>query len=92
MLFMVIERFKNGDPVPIYEQLEKHGRSLPNGLTYINSWVADDFTHCYQILDCDDEPTLLRWISTWTEHIDFEVVPVVTSEDARTRVFSNGED
>lgn len=88
MLFMVIERFKNGDPLPIYEQLEREGRSIPGGLAYIESWVSEDLTHCYQVMDCDDEATLLKWVSAWTNLIDFEIVPVITSEDARVKVLN----
>ncbi len=91
MLFMVIERFKNGAPLPIYEQLERDDRSLPDGLTYIKSWVSEDLTHCYQVMDCDDETTLLKWVSAWTNHIDFEIVPIVTSEEAQEKVLGKGK-
>ncbi len=32
MLFMVIERFRDRDPAPIYSRLREHGRALPEGL------------------------------------------------------------
>jgi hypothetical protein len=32
MLFMVIERFRDDDMVPIYYRLRESGRSLPDGL------------------------------------------------------------
>ena len=32
MLFMVIERFRDNDMVPIYQRLRDKGRSLPDGL------------------------------------------------------------
>ena len=34
MLFMVIERFKDRDPAPIYARLMDQGRALPDGLRY----------------------------------------------------------
>jgi len=32
MLFMVIERFKHGDPKPIGERFRRGGRMLPEGV------------------------------------------------------------
>lgn len=37
MLFMVIERFRDNDMVPIYRRLREAGRSLPDGLEYVDS-------------------------------------------------------
>jgi len=31
MLFMIVERFKNRDPKPIYERLRESGRQMPEG-------------------------------------------------------------
>jgi hypothetical protein len=39
MLFMVIERFRDDDMIPIYQRLRDTGRSLPDGLEYVDSWV-----------------------------------------------------
>ena len=39
MLFMVIERFRNRDPKPIYRRLRDQGRQMPDGLTYVDSWI-----------------------------------------------------
>jgi hypothetical protein len=39
MLFMVIERFKNGDAVPVYRRYREKGRMMPDGLKYVDSWV-----------------------------------------------------
>jgi hypothetical protein len=33
MLFMVIERFRDNDMVPIYKRVRDKGRSFPEGLT-----------------------------------------------------------
>ena len=47
MLFMVIERFRDNDMLPVYERLRKSGRSLPDGLEYIDSWVEANFSRCF---------------------------------------------
>ena len=44
MLFMVIERFKDNDMVPIYQRLEERGRQLPEGLRFVDSWIEVSLT------------------------------------------------
>jgi len=44
MLFMVIERFRDNDMVPVYRRLRESGRSLPQGLEYVDSWVEPNFS------------------------------------------------
>ena len=39
MLFMVIERFKDNDMIPVYLRVRDKGRMLPEGLKYLNSWI-----------------------------------------------------
>ena len=65
MLFMVIERFKDRDPAPIYARLREQGRSLPDGLRYVDSWVEANFDRCFQIMECDDVQVLQRWVLQW---------------------------
>jgi hypothetical protein len=38
MLFMVIERLRDNDIIPIYQRLRDSGRSLPDGLEHVDSW------------------------------------------------------
>ena len=54
MLFMVIERFRDNDMVPIYQRLRESGRSLPDGLEYVDSWIEPNFGRCFQLMRCDD--------------------------------------
>ena len=51
MLFMVIERFKDNDMVPVYERLREKGRMFPEGLKYINSWIEPNFSRCFQVME-----------------------------------------
>ncbi len=82
MLFMVIERFKNRDAAPVYKRYHEKGRMMPDGLSYIDSWVEPDFARCFQLMECDDPQLLLQWTNHWQDLVDFEIVPVVTSKDA----------
>jgi len=86
MLFMVIEHFREGDAVPVYARFRERGRLAPEGLTYVNSWVTADLTRCYQVMACDDRALLDEWLARWSDLVDFEVVPVVTSAEAAARV------
>ena len=54
MLFMVIEKFNDSDPRPIHARFRDHGRMMPDGLKYIDSWVEANFDRCFQVMECDD--------------------------------------
>ena len=82
MLYMVIERFKEGAAKPVYRRFRDHGRLMPEGLAYVDSWVAEDFGCCYQIVDCPDPSLLEVWTEAWADLIDFEFHPVMPSKDA----------
>lgn len=86
MLFMIIEDFRDGDPRPVYARFRERGRMAPAGLTYVSSWVTDDFRRCYQVMETDDAALLDQWMSNWRDLVDFEVIPVVTSAHAAQAV------
>jgi hypothetical protein len=79
MLFMVIERFRDGRPHPVYERAASRGRLMPDGLRYVDSWVDAGFGRCFQLMECDDLSVLMGWTAQWTDLVEFEVVPVVPS-------------
>jgi len=83
MLFMVIERYKDRNPVPIYGRLGEIGRSMPEGLRYVDSWIEANFDRCFQVMECDDAAMLQRWILQWRDLVDFEIVPVSPSKIVR---------
>lgn len=82
MLFMVIERFKNGDAVPVYRRYREKGRMMPDGLKYVDSWVERNLGACFQLMECDDPQLLRQWTSHWQDLVDFEIVSVITSKEA----------
>ena len=67
MLYMIIERFKNGDPVPVYRRFRDQGRMAPETLRYLSSWVTPDLTTCYQLMECEGRDVLEQWITRWRE-------------------------
>jgi Protein of unknown function (DUF3303) len=86
MLYMIIEHFRDGDAVPVYARFRAHGRLAPDGLRYINSWVTADLRHCYQVMECDDRALLDDWMAAWSDLVEFEIHPVITSAEAAARV------
>ena len=85
MLYMVIERFHGGDPAPVYARFRERGRLAPDGLEYVNSWITQDMTTCYQVMQTERRELLDQWIAAWADLVDFEVLPVITSAEAAAR-------
>lgn len=81
MLFMVIERFKNGDIGPVGERFRSAGRMMPEDVKYVASWIDLPGRVCYQMMEAESENRLKLWTDNWCDLVDFEVVPVLTSAD-----------
>ena len=80
MLFMLIERFRDNDMIPVYRRLREQGRLLPEGLEYVDSWIEPSFARCFQLMRCDDVRLLQEWVLNWRgTGVTFEIVPVVPS-------------
>ena len=87
MLFMVIERFRDNDMLPVYERVRERGRSLPDGLEYVDSWIEANLYRCFQLMRCDDASLIQEWILGWRGcGVTFEVAPVTTSKETQTVV------
>lgn len=86
MLYMVIEHFHPGKIKELYRRFEEKGRMLPEGVEYIDSWINEDLTICYQVMDSSSIDKLQSWIGNWNDIVDFEVIPVITSAEAKQRL------
>jgi hypothetical protein len=86
MQYMIVEKFKEGKLKNIYQRFAEHGRQMPEGLTYINSWITEDLSTCYQVMETNHFHTLERWMDCWKDLVDFEVTPVITSQEAKAKV------
>ena len=84
--YMVIEHFRNGDPVPVYRRFRDCGRLAPEGLDYVASWVTPDLTRCYQVMNTPDRALLEQWMANWSDIVDFEVYAVITSKEALEQI------
>lgn len=84
MLFMIIERFKDNDMLPIYKRVRDEGRMFPEGLKYVDSWIEPNFSRCFQLMECEDLRLLQQWILKWRRSgVSFEIVPVLSSKDTQ---------
>ena len=82
---MVIEKFKRG-PAPVYARSAERGRMLPEGLTYVDSWVDErTMDRCFQLMETDDARLFDVWTAAWGDLVEFEIVPVLSSKDAAAR-------
>jgi hypothetical protein len=81
MLFMVIETFREHDGKAIYRRLRDRGRSMPDGLKFVSSFVSADLGRCFQLMEADDVTLLQRWVAEWQDLMTFEIVPVVAGKD-----------
>ena len=85
MRYMVIEEFVEGAR-PVYERAADKGRMLPSGLEYVESWVDEQLERCFQLMETDDPALIDRWIGEWDDLVRFEVVPLLSSDEAARRV------
>lgn len=81
-LHMVMEHFKVGDAIPVYRRFRDRGRLAPPRLSYLSSWVDKRFECCYQLMETDDPQLLDAWMARWSDIVDFELHPVMTSVEA----------
>ena len=84
MLFMVIERFK--DPDEVKRRFAERGRMMPAGVEYFDSWIETGGRTCYQVMRTERRELLDEWMATWSDIVEFDVIPVVTSAEFNSRV------
>jgi len=86
MLYMIIERFHPGKVKEIYKRFDERGRMLPQGVEYINSWINEDVSVCYQVMESPSISLLHKWIAKWDDLAGFEIIPVISSSEAKKKV------
>jgi len=79
--FMVIEQFRNQNAKAVYARFKEKGRLMPEGLTFVASWVSADLARCFQVMECDDLTLLQRWVAEWADLTAFEIVPVTPGKE-----------
>ena len=90
MLYMVVEIYTHG-PEAVYARAAERGRMLPAGLAYMESWVEKrGLSRCFQLMETENPNLFDEWIAGWSDLVEFEIVPVITSTDAAALM--TGED
>jgi hypothetical protein len=84
--YMIIEKFRDGDAIPVYRRFRDKGRLAPEGLTYVSSWVNESITCCYQVMETHDRRLLDAWMGNWQDIVEFEVHVVIPSKEAADRM------
>ena len=74
--FMVVETFKPNCFDENYKRFNDKGRMLPEGLYYLNSWVNEKQSICFQLMETNDINLFDEWIKQWNDLTNFEVVPI----------------
>ena len=72
---MVIETFRTGSG-PVYARLAEKGRMLPDGLRFIDSWLAADGTRCFQLMETARPDLFEPWTAAWADLVAFEIAPL----------------
>jgi len=55
-------------------------------LLYVSSWVDEKLKRCYQLMATHDRRLLDDWMGKSADLVDFEVYPVITSQEAAERI------
>ena len=86
MLYMIVEHFRNDDPIPVYRRFRDRGRLAPDGLQYISSWVDEKLERCFQIMETADRKLLDQWITNWSDIVEFTVFEIMSSKEAAEKI------
>jgi hypothetical protein len=86
MLYMIIEHFHPGKVKQLYQRFDEKGRMLPLYVQYINSWINEDVSVCYQLMETDSIEKLHEWVAKWDDLADFEIISVISSAEAKQKI------
>ena len=65
--YMVVETFSPGRKSEVYARFQAQGRLLPEGLTYLDSWLEKDGDRCFQLMETNDSSLFPTWIAKWED-------------------------
>jgi hypothetical protein len=58
----------------------------PEDLRYVSSWITDNLSTCYQVMETENYSSLELWMDNWKDLMDFEVTPIITSQQVKERI------
>lgn len=74
--YMVIETFLPGRKNDVYARFHQKGRMLPDGLTYVDSWLEKDGNRCFQLMETSNPALFDAWFEHWKDLGAIEVVEI----------------
>ena len=74
--YMVIETFFENSIEKVYERFHNKGRMLPEGLNYLDSWLAKDGNRCFQLMETERFELFQEWTEQWNDLTHFEIVTI----------------
>ena len=73
---MVIEHFRDNSIEAVYKRFSVHGRLLPEGLHYVDSWLDRENLRCFQVMQTRDFSLFDQWTQHWDDLVDFQIIAV----------------
>ena len=52
----------------------------------MSSWVDEELERCFQLMETDDRKLLDEWIANWSDIVEFEIFPVISSKEAAEKI------
>ena len=52
----------------------------------MSSWIDEKLERCFQLMETSDPKLLDEWIANWSDIVEFEVYPVISSTEAAERI------
>ena len=74
--YMVIESIHAGQLEAVYARFHERGRMLPEGLEYIDSWLAADGSQVFQLMRSERAELFDDWTAHWSDLVDFEIIEI----------------
>ena len=79
--YMVIETFLPDCKEKVYERFHQKGRMLPEGLTYLDSWLEKEGDRCFQLMETNDSSLFEVWLEHWKDVVALEVIELGEKPD-----------
>ncbi len=59
-----------------------NGGLPPDGVTMLGRWHGLSSSEAFVLAETDDPKGVYRWLASWSDLLDFKVIPVIEDADA----------
>ncbi len=74
--YMIVEDFIPEKTNELYNRFYAQELNLPNGVSYLDSWINEDIATCYQIMESTSLELITNWLSTWNTSKNIALIPL----------------